>query len=72
MATSFPQARQAVAVQGSSLVWALVVFFGASLAFAALNNATKDSSTAVSLAVQVGALAFLIVAVVFIVRRLNK
>ena len=55
----------------SSLAWTLVAFFGASIAFAALNNATKDSPALVSLAVQVGALAVLVIAVVLIVRRLK-
>jgi uncharacterized membrane protein YhaH (DUF805 family) len=55
----------------TTLAWTLVAFFGASIAFAALNRLTEDSSTAVSLGVQVGALAVLVVAVVLIVRRLK-
>ena len=55
----------------TSLAWTLVVFFGASLAFAGLSNLTEDSSTGVALAVQVGALAVLVVAVLLIVRRLR-
>ena len=55
----------------TTLAWTLVAFFGASLAFAALNRLTDDSSTAVSLGVQVGALAVLVLAVVLIVRRVK-
>jgi Domain of unknown function (DUF202) len=53
----------------TTLAWTLVAFFGASIAFAALNNATEDSPALVSLAVQVALLAVLIGAVVLIVRR---
>ena len=55
----------------NTLAWTLVVFFGASLAFAGLNSLTEDSSRAVALGVQVGALAILVGAVVLIVRRLR-
>jgi len=54
-----------------TLVWTLVVFFGATLLFRALRTATEDSSTAVTLLVQVGALAILIGLAILVVRKLR-
>jgi hypothetical protein len=55
----------------NSLLWTLTLFFGCSLLFGLLRRATEDSSTGVTVAVQVGALAVVIAAVVFVVRRLR-
>jgi len=55
-------------MNGSTIAWSLVAFFGASILFAGLNRLTADSSGAVAFAVQLGALAVLVVAVVAIVR----
>jgi hypothetical protein len=55
----------------TTLLWTLVVFFGASVAFATLNNVTADSSTAVRVGVQLGALAIVIGGIVFAVRRMR-
>jgi len=52
----------------STVAWTLVAFFGASILFAALNRFTADSSGAVAFAVQVGALAVLVLAVMAIIR----
>jgi uncharacterized membrane protein YhaH (DUF805 family) len=60
-----------VSVDRSTLAWTLVAFFGASLAFAALNRLTADSSSAVSFGVQVAALAVLLGAVLLVVRRMR-
>ena len=53
-------------------LWCLTVFFGASITFQALKSATASSSKGVELAVQSGALAIMIVAVVLIVRARSK
>ena len=53
-------------------LWCLTVFFGASITFQALKSATEGSSRGVELAVQSGALAIMIVAVVLIVRARSK
>ena len=53
----------------NTILWTLVAFFGASLLFGLLRRLTEDSSTGVAIAVQFGALAAVIAAVVFIVRR---
>ena len=53
----------------NTILWTLVAFFGASLVFGLLRRLTEDSSAGVAIAVQVGALAAIIAAVVLIVRR---
>ena len=55
----------------NSLLWTLVLFFGASILFSALRRATEDSPTGVAVAVQVAALALLIGGIVLVVRRLQ-
>jgi membrane protein DedA with SNARE-associated domain len=55
-----------------TLLWALVLFFGASLLFSAIREATEGESVAVRLGFQVLALAVLIAAVVAFVRRRNR
>jgi uncharacterized membrane protein YhaH (DUF805 family) len=53
------------------MLWTLVVFLAASVAFGSLRRATEDSSTGVTVLVQLGALAVLIGVVVIVVRRLR-
>lgn len=60
--------RQAVAMDRNSVLWVLVVFFGASVVFAGLRRLTEDESTGVTLGVQVGALALIVGIVVLVVR----
>jgi uncharacterized membrane protein YhaH (DUF805 family) len=55
----------------SPLLWTLVVFIAGSLVFGALRRATEDSSTAVTVLVQVAALAVIITLLVVITRRLR-
>lgn len=55
----------------TTVMWTIVVFLGATLLFRSLREATEDSSTLVTVLVQVGALAVLIGAVVLIMRRLR-
>ena len=55
----------------TTLLWTLVAFFAGTLLFGSLRRATEDSSTAVTLLVQVAALAVVIGVVVLIVRRLR-
>jgi hypothetical protein len=56
-------------VDRDSVLWTIVVFFGASILFAAIRNATQDEGTGVSLAVQVVAGLVLVAAIVVFVRR---
>jgi hypothetical protein len=53
----------------NELLWPLVVFFGATILFAAIHDATKDRGTAVSLGVQALTALALVGAIVLIVRR---
>ena len=58
--------------RNNTVLWSLVLFFFGMLVFGALRRATEDSSTAVSLLVQVTALAVIIGVVVLVVRRLDQ
>jgi membrane protein DedA with SNARE-associated domain len=56
------------AVRNAMLLWTMVAFLGGWVLFGSLRRATEDSSTAVSVLVQVGALAVVIGVVVLVVR----
>ena len=64
--------RKTGPVDRTYLLWTLVLFFGASILFGSLRRATEDSSTGVTVAVQVGALALVIGGIVIVVRRLRR
>ena len=51
------------------MLWTLVLFFGASIMFAAIRDATKDEGTGLSLGLQLAAGLVLVGAVVLFVRR---
>ena len=57
--------------RNSTLLWTLVVFIAGSVVFGALRRATEDSSTAVTVLVQVAALALIIGVLVLVARRLR-
>jgi uncharacterized membrane protein HdeD (DUF308 family) len=56
-------------VDRDAVLWVLVVFFGGTVLFGGLRRLTEDSSTGVTIAVQVGALAIVVGALVLFVRR---
>jgi hypothetical protein len=56
-------------VDRNTLLWTLVVFFGASIMFAAIRNATSEESAGVELAAQVAAGLLLVGAIVLFMRR---
>jgi hypothetical protein len=56
-------------VDRNTALWALVLFFGASIMFAAIKNATEDEGAGVGLAAQAGAGLLLVGAIVLFVRR---
>jgi len=56
-------------VNRDTVLWTLVLFFGASIMFAAIRNATEDESTGLSLGLQLFAGLLLIGAVILFVRR---
>jgi hypothetical protein len=64
-------ARHCPVMDRNSVLWALVVFFGASLLFAAIRNATEGEGTGVALGVQLLAGAVLVGVIVLVVRRLR-
>ncbi len=53
----------------NTVLWVLVVFFGASVMFGLIGNATEDESDAVRIGIQAGAGLLLIGAIVVYVRR---
>jgi hypothetical protein len=57
--------------RNTSLLWTLVAFFAGTILFGALRRATDHSSTAVTVLVQLGALAVVIGIVLLVVRRLR-
>jgi hypothetical protein len=56
-------------VDRDTVLWTLVVFFGASILFAAVRDATKDEGTGVALLAQVAVGALLVGAIVVYIRR---
>jgi len=56
-------------VNRDSILWLLVVFFGASVVFGTLARLTEDESAGVRIVVQVGALALIVAVIVVVVRR---
>jgi hypothetical protein len=56
-------------VNRDTVLWTLVVFFGASIMFAAIRNATEDEGTGLSLGLQLVAGLLLIGAVILFMRR---
>jgi hypothetical protein len=56
-------------VDRNTMLWTLVAFFGASIMFGAIANATSDEAAGVRLAAQVAAGALLVGAIVLFLRR---
>ena len=59
-------------MQRQTLLWTLVLFFGASLVFGGIRNATEDQSVAVTLGLELLALAAIVGAIVLYVKRRNS
>jgi hypothetical protein len=56
-------------VDRHSVLWTLVLFFGASLMFATIRDATRDEGVGTALAAQLAAGALLVVVIVLWVKR---
>jgi hypothetical protein len=56
-------------VDRDTVLWTLVLFFGASIMFAAIRSATEDEGTGLSLALQLVAGLVLVGVIVLFVRR---
>jgi hypothetical protein len=59
-------------VDRDTVLWTLVVFFGASILFAAIRNATEDEGTGLSLGVQLAAGLLLVGAIIVFMRRRRR
>jgi hypothetical protein len=57
------------AVQRNTVMWTLVLFFGASIMFAAIRDATRDEGVGIALAAQGAAGVLLIVLIILFVKR---
>jgi hypothetical protein len=55
-------------VDRNTALWTIVLFFGASVMFAAIRDATRDQGIGVALAAQLAAGLLLVAAIVFYVR----
>ena len=56
-------------MERNTLLWTLVLFFGASLMFAYIRDATEDEGTATALAAQAAAGILLVAVIVLYVKR---
>jgi hypothetical protein len=56
-------------VDRNTLLWTLVLFFGASLMFATIRDATRDEGTGVSLAAQAAAGVLLVAVIALYLKR---
>ena len=56
-------------MNANSVAWAIALFFGCSIAFAALRRLTQHQGAGVTLLVQLAALVVIVAAIVLFVRR---
>jgi hypothetical protein len=56
-------------VERNTLLWSLVLFFGASIVFAEIRRATGGQGLGLTIGLEVAALAVMVVAIVLVVRR---
>jgi hypothetical protein len=59
-------------VNTSSVSWAVALFFGCAILFAAVHRLTQHSSTGVVVAAQFGTLALIIVVLVVVVKAFDR
>jgi hypothetical protein len=59
-------------MNANTVTWTIALFFGCSIAFAAIRRLTQDQGAGVTLLAQVAALIVIIAAVVLIVRRRER
>ncbi len=57
------------AVSRNTALWTIVVFFGATVMFGYIRNATEDQSTATALAAQLAAGLLLVAVIILVMRR---
>ena len=59
-------------MNATSISWTIAIFFGCSIAFAAIRRLTEDSGRGVTLLAQLGLMAVIIAVIVFVVRRNDR
>jgi hypothetical protein len=59
-------------VNTNTVSWTIALFFGCSIAFAAIRKLTEDSGRGVTLLAQAGALVLIIGVIVLVVRRTER
>ena len=59
-------------MNATNIAWAVAIFFGCSIAFAAIRRLTEDAGRGVTLLAQAGAMALIIGVIVFVVRRNDR
>jgi hypothetical protein len=59
-------------VNTNTVSWTIAIFFGCSIAFAAIRKLTEDSGRGVTLLAQVGAMAVIVAVIIFVVRRTDR
>ena len=59
-------------MERSTLLWTLVAFFGAAIAFNGVQQLTEDESTLVTIGLELVVLALIIAFIVFVVRRSER
>ena len=56
-------------MNASNVSWTIAIFFGCSIAFAAIRRLTEDAGRGVTLLAQLGAVAVIVTVIVLVVRR---
>jgi hypothetical protein len=59
-------------VKANTVSWTIALFFGCSIAFAAIRKLTEDAGRGVTLLAQLGAMAIIIAVIVFVVKRKDR
>jgi hypothetical protein len=59
-------------VNTTTVSWTIAIFFGCSIAFAAIRRLTEDSGRGVTLLAQLAAMAVVVAVIVFVVRRNDR
>lgn len=59
-------------MERSTLLWTIVAFFGAAIAFNGVQQLTEDESTLVTIGLELVVLALIIAFIVFVVRRSER
>jgi hypothetical protein len=59
-------------MNATNVSWTIAIFFGCSIAFAAIRKLTEDSGRGVTLIAQVGALVVIVAVIVYVVRRTER